>query len=537
MEIDTNNINIKHPVNCLGSWSGACTQKTRDAVATILQTENTEANDDFDYVAYYRDQKETAKKLNKYFEDKWIKRLCWLPYNLEPNNITIYYGDNPWEKTIITHSGDPVHFFREKNWELEEVVFFPDEIVTEELTSIFEVWDYLCAHAWWVNEWQYTRYYIDKDGNCIQQLWEQTWKERFFLNPYLWAYEFHKKIWENSEICTIFNKKMEKIAEFEKNWEERYDVEYCNEDVCLCYLEKKEQWLDARGKPIVKIERRYNVFKENQIIKEWKRADLEKDLKWEDYMSNYFQKQEEIENNIKQKKERENTPLENRFKDISYCEIVYDNDDKSELSIKSVREKILYQLSDVDKISFDGTSLHVEYKDKWKGYIEIDGFNSDSNVLIIRSITQSIETRKATLINKSTWGKIEFNWFEWDSVYREWKIIKVYYDGDEAKIYDENLNFLWYYSEKGLNLNYKEKSDDYWILCIKWEDWMDYIVSAKEGKIVTSYCKIYDNRGHRKPWYIDYEKDWKIYLIVSVVWKWYTQVKIEKITNEFRKPD
>jgi len=530
MEIETNNINGEHPVSSLGSWLKASTQATRKGLTTTLQTENNEANDDFDYVAYYKDQKETAKKLDKYFEDKWIKRLCWLAYHIQPNEITIYYSGEPWEKTIIFNSpSDPSRFFKEINWELEELVFFSDEIAAKKHTSIYEVWDYLCAHAWWVNEWQYTNYYIDKDGNRIQQLGEQTWKERFSVNPYFWAYEFHKKIWENSEICTIFNKKMEKIAEFEKKWGERFNVEYCNGDVCLCYLEKKEEWLDARGKPTVKIEKRYNVFKQNKIINEWKRANLEKDLKWEVYMSDYFKKQEEIKSNIKQQKERENIPLEKRFKDISHCEIVYENDDKSELTIRSITGKELYHLSDVDKINFYGTSLHVEYKDKWNGYIEIDGFDSDSNVLIIRSITQSIETRKATLINKSTWEKIEFNWYEWDGAKRLWKIIKVFHEEtDRTKIYDENLKFLWYNNEWRMDLNCKDECSDHWILCIEWEDWKDYIVSAKEGKIVTSYYKIRDNMGHRTPRYNSYEKDWKIYLIVSAPWKWYTQVKVEK---------
>ena len=531
MEIETNNINGEHPVSSLGSWLKASTQATRKSLTTTLQAENKEANDDFDYVAYYKEQKETAKKLDKYFEDKWIKRLCWLAYHIQPNEITIYYNDQPWEKIIIFNSlSDPSRFFKEINWELEELVFFSDEIATKKHTSIYEVWDYLCAHAWWVNEWQYTNYYIDKNGNRIQQLGEQTWKERFSLNPYFWAYEFHKKIWENSEICTIFNKKMEKIAEFEKKWGERFNVEYCNGDVCLCYLEKKEEWLDARGKPTVKIEKRYNVFKQNKIINEWKRANLEKDLKWEVYMSDYFKKQEEIKSNIKQQKERENIPLEKRFKDISHCEIVYENDDKSELTIRSITGQELYHLSDVDKINFYGTSLHVEYKDKWNGYIEIDGFDSDSNVLIIRSITQSIETRKATLINKNTWEKIEFNWYEWDGAKRLWKIISVFHEEtDRAKIYDENLKFLWYNNEWRMDLNCKDECSDHWILCIEWEDWKDYIVSAKEGKIVTSYLKIPDNREHRMPWYNIYKKDWKIYLIVSVSWKWLTQVKIEQL--------
>jgi hypothetical protein len=79
-----------------------------------------------------------------------------------------------------------------------------------------------------------------------------------------------------------------------------------------------------------------------------------------------------------------------------------------------------------------------------------------------------------------------------------------------------------------MDLNCKDECSDHWILCIEWEDWKDYIVSAKEGKIVTSYYKIRDNMGHRTPWYNIYEKDWKIYLIVSVPWKWYTQVKVEK---------
>lgn len=522
MGIETKNINGERPVSSLGSWSEACTQTTRGAVATTLQMGNTEANDDFDYVAYYKDQKETAKKLDKYFEDKWIKRLCWLAYHIQPNEITIYYSGKPWEKTIIFNTpSDPSRFFKEINWELEEVVFFPDEIVTEKYTSIYEIWDYLCVHAWWVNEWQYTKYYIDKDGNRIQQLGEQTWKEMFSLNPYFWAYEFHKKTWENSEICAIFNKKMEKIAEFEKKWGERYDVEYCNGDVCLCYLEKKEEWLDAKGKPTVKIERRYNVFKENQIIKEWKRSDLEKDLKWEDYMSDYFKKQEDLENNIKQKEEREKVPLESRFKDISHCEIVYENDDKSELTIRSDTWQILYHLSDVDKIEFHGDALHVKYKDKWKE--EIKGFDTDSNVLIIKSTT------KVILINKSTWEKTEFNWYEWDGAERLWKIIRVFHEeADRAKIFDENLKFLWYNNEWRMDLNCKDKCSDHWILCIEWEDWKDYIVSAKEGKIVTSYIKIPDNREHRMPWYNIYEKDWKIYLIVSVSWKWHTQVKIEQ---------
>ena len=522
MGIETKNINGERPVSSLGSWSEACTQTTRGAVATALQMGNTEANDDFDYVAYYKDQKETAKKLDKYFEDKWIKRLCWLAYHIQPNEITIYYSGKPWEKTIIFNTpSDPSRFFKEINWELEEVVFFPDEIVTEKYTSIYEIWDYLCVHAWWVNEWQYTKYYIDKDGNRIQQLGEQTWKEMFSLNPYFWAYEFHKKTWENSEICAIFNKKMEKIAEFEKKWGERYDVEYCNGDVCLCYLEKKEEWLDAKGKPTVKIERRYNVFKQNQIIKEWKRSDLEKDLKWEDYMSDYFKKQEDLENYIKQKEEREKVPLESRFKDISHCEIVYENDDKSELTIRSDTWQILYHLSDVDKIEFHGDALHVKYKDKWKE--EIKGFDTDSNVLIIKSTT------KVILINKSTWEKTEFNWYEWDGAERLWKIIRVFHEeADRAKIFDENLKFLWYNNEWRMDLNCKDKCSDHWILCIEWEDWKDYIVSAKEGKIVTSYIKIPDNRGHRMPWYNIYEKDWKIYLIVSVSWKWHTQVKIEQ---------
>jgi hypothetical protein len=203
--------------------------------------------------------------------------------------------------------------------------------------------------------------------------------------------------------------------------------------------------------------------------------------------------------------------------DKNHCKIVYKDDKKTAIAIENDKWETLFELSNIKKFSYHDENT-LRYITDTSDRIEIQDWQSDSNILFIRVANSEGIIQKSIFINKTTWEKKEFEGYEWYYSFLRWKWAEVFINGsDDAKIFDDNLNYLWLRDNEEYNL---------WFITITKEENRDkkhYIVSKKTGKIVTRYLK---RVWTSLPYYNYYQEGDKTYLIVSVPDKWVCQVEI-----------
>lgn len=489
----------------------------KETTETDVDETNLEDNDslvqtNWEYVKLWREQKDIANEITEYFEQKGITHKDWGKIYIIPETVE-FDGDLIHVNYIRNH-----YFFKKENWQLKEIPLIPDKMIGNcKIRYVSKVWDYYRVELCFLDEnWRVKKdekwwdiasyYYIDKDGKYIPELWVQTGKDNFYVNRFL-CYEYNQKKWEDKMLRTIFNKNMEKIAEFEDMPEEskrNYNIKYCDDDTCICYDRKDPQNPE------------YVIFDKTGIVWRW----TEDSLKWNEYMQRFLkivedEKQLQAEHEAERKRIN-SIPMEERFMDINHCKIVYDNDDKTAISILNDKWDVLYKLWNIETVSYNYDTPYIHTK-QWDN-IEIKDWNRKDNVLFIQIRNYTQNTTKSIFINKTTWEKKEFEWFRWEYSFREWKLIKVFFTGDKAEVFDDELNYLWVYDID---------QRDVWFPSVKKEEnWVTkyYIVSETTGKILTEYER--HPIGWNRACFNRYEKNWKTYLIVFVPGKWLAQVEL-----------
>lgn len=487
----------------------ATTEKSKNSITESLDDDNELVKADWEFINLWKRQQDVAKKIEDYYKERGIKNEFWHVISIHPRTIH-FDGDSIFVDDMWNN-----HLFKQVNWEIKEIPLLKDKMYGNcKIRSIDKIWDYYAVNLcfldadWWVtknHKWEENSLYfiIDKDGNYLSGLREQTWKENFSLGRF-WEYTFEQNLWKDEVICTIFNKNMEKIARYEDEKQGRnkkYTV-YCDDKVCII----KE--------PRTSI---YTVFSENQIVWKW----TEKDLKWNEYMQDFWKMKEQENLQIKKSNEKRNrmrsTPFEERYMDKNHCKIVYKDDKKTAIAIENDKWETLFELSNIKKFSYHDENT-LRYITDTSDRIEIQDWQSDSNILFIRVANSEGIIQKSIFINKTTWEKKEFEGYEWYYSFLRWKWAEVFINGsDDAKIFDDNLNYLWLRDNEEYNL---------WFITITKEENRDkkhYIVSKKTGKIVTRYLK---RVWTSLPYYNYYQEGDKTYLIVSVPDKWVCQVEI-----------
>ena len=487
----------------------ATAEKSDGTVTENLDDDNELVKSDWEFIDLWRKQQDIAKKIEDYYKERGIKNEFWHIISIHPKTI-IFDGDSIFVDDLWNS-----HLFKQVNWEIKEIPLLKDKMYGNcKIRHIYKIWDYYAVNLcfldadWWIKEnhkWEKSSLYfiIDKDGNYLPGLREQKWDEKFSLGRF-WEYTFEQDLWNNEVICTIFNKNMEKIARYEDEKQGRnkkYTV-YCDDKVCVI----KEPWTSI-----------YTVFSENQIVWKW----TKKDLQWNEYMQNLWE-MEELENlQIKKSNEKRDrirsTPFEKRYMDKNHCKIVYKDDKKTAIAIENDKWETLFELPNIKEISYYDENAPMFFTNTSER-IEIENWQSDNNVLFIRVIDSEWIIQKSIFINKTTWEKKEFEEYEWYYSFLRWKWSEVFINGsDDAKVFDDDLNYLWLRDNEEYNL---------WFITItKEENWdkKHYIVSKKTGKIVTRYLK---RVWTHLPYFNYYIEGDKTYLIVSVPGKWVCQVEV-----------
>lgn len=488
-----------------------------DSLNQPIKQEKVETVDDqTDFVELYEQQLKARDLINEYYTENKIKHPSWHINSVKAQEIRVYSDETSWEKLIKTNSPfDYCHLFIEKGWSIEEIAFSDKIRENEKIHLIYEVWKYLCIEV--VDQTKKTSkyYYINKKGQYIPELWDQTWEYTLCENRF-GGYQYEKEISKGKKSCIIYNKNMQKIASFEDGDKWTYRVTYCDDNICVCSLENN--WTKS-----------YVVFKEGNIIHEWELKDIEKDLEWINYMKNYFDYQNEkkvtLKHDLEEYKQRNSLPLEERYKDINNCEIIYNNDENSDISIINNEGKTLYQFWDIEERKYSNENTPTFYRNNWKEIIEIKNRKTDNNMLFIQINNRDENTTQSIFINKKTWDINKFNWVEWRYSFMEGKLIKIYHnEKEDATVYDDNFNCLWVIHNEGS----EDHNDWYYVVKEEKKGWESdsnyYIVSIKEWKKL-SKCYPVDWNWR---FYADrYVKNWKTYLVVYS-WNWKTQVEIEK---------
>ena len=468
----------------------------------VQSDQKVEANEseklDWEYVQLWKKQQSTAKEIEEYFEQNKITEDGWIKKYVTPQSVEF-----DWDLIKINHLRDN-HFFKRENWQIKEIPIIPDKIYGDSaIRSVYKVWDYYRVELCFLNKYGRVKdnaifnYIIDKDGNYIPELWQQTWKEKIYLNGF-WCYVYDKESTDNKQILRcVYNSKMEKIAEFvdEKDTEyQKYRIQYCDDNFCICY------------KAIRSANPEYIIFDRTGVVWEWTKSDLQ----WNEYMQKYKKIEEEKEINaqkFREERARVNAiPFEERFMEKNHCKIVYNNDEKTDVSICNDKWDLLYNFWDV--VGHDFNDNRPEFYTKQGDTIRLNNWSTDNNVLFIEVIKYNRgmgnSKKKSLFIDKTTWDKKEFEWFQWEYSSQFWKLAEVCYTWEDAEIYDESLNLLW---------NRLRSNSDFYAVS-RQENWevKSYLYSQKTWKVV---CEIDWTKWSRVIKNVYEDKGWKSHYIVE----------------------
>lgn len=393
-----------------------------------------------EYLKLYERQNQVAEAL----------RNWWAEHNIKDKHGNNPYFANPWclsfdDDVIVLNSLRNVHFIKDNNWSFEEIPLLADKLRYNDtaIREVYKVWDYylvdLChlSHGHGILQdanWKdmISRYVVNKKWKCPIELWDQNGDIQFFINQ-RWKYEVTKwwkwdKVWH-----TIYDKNMEKIAEFEDvKWlpsQQKYNVEYCDDEVCICT--KREHGPSQE----------YAIFDKNWLVVEGTRHGLDLIL----YKDNF----EKYLNEKKEKEERDRAaytklihiPFEERYMSKNHCKIVYNNDEQTDISINNDKSELLYHLWEVTDKHFDESVLEFTSKE-WE-QVRINNRKKDNNILFIEITNYKKNTKKSIFVDKTTWEKKEFDGFKWENSSLNWKLIEVFVTGNKSEIYDDHLNLLW----------------------------------------------------------------------------------------------
>ena len=429
---------------------------------------------DWEYLQLWNKQNEVAKKIESYFVENWIMDNGGYPIRISPKNIE-FDGD-----TIIVNNTWENYFFKLKNGQLEEIPLISDKIVANtKIRNVYKVWNCYKVELCFLNGNWWDRilyYYINKDWEYVPEFGEQTWNENFYKSGF-WSYECDVDIPNSNKIVRkIYNEKMVKLAEFEDEKEiaaQKYVVQYCDDDCCIFWIRKDSVYPE------------YMICDKTWKLWEWKISDLQRI----EYVKRFQKILDQNEDARKKYMKFNSIPFEERFMEKNHCKIIYNNDEKTDVSICNDKWDLLYNFWDV--VGHDFNENRPEFYTKQGDTIRLNNWSTDNNVLFIEVIKYNRgmgnSKKKSLFIDKITWDKKEFEWFQWEYSFQFWKLAEVYYTWEDAEIYDESLNLLWNRLRSDSNL---------------------YAVSRQESWEVKTY--LYS----QKTWKVVCEIDWTKWLLV-----------------------
>ena len=234
-------------------------------------------------------------------------------------------------------------------------------------------------------------------------------------------YEWNKNI---ESKLTIFDKNFDVLFTIENS--QQYWIQYCDEEICICQ-DKMEYF-----------PKKYIILSKTWIIAQW----TEDELKWNEHMQKYLEieelRQKRRKENDDKKREKRRLPFGERFKEINHC-VMSLNEKRDIATIQNEEWKTLYEIKDI--LDFYEDDYRPEFRTRdWN--FRITERDKDSWVLCIHKYIWGY-AKKSIFINKTTWEKLEFEWFKWENSILQWRLIEVFINWYNSEIYDENLNKLW----------------------------------------------------------------------------------------------
>lgn len=432
------------------------TENTKiELVESLVNEEGRETMDKhWEYLELYQKQNEVAQQLEKRAEENNLKDRDWSKLFFSPellkfdDDIVVY---SAWIPSVQPY------LFRMKNWTFEEIPLLPEKIhydgengVICRNIRIVKNWVYsvelvhMKNHRveqrwgrWDVYLWDYTEsYFIDKSWKILEQIWQlwdfvkedgiyskhnRQYASLWFRQTELSKYDLNWKL--QSKSLTIFDKDLHELFTIENS--QQYRVQYCDDEICIC-------------QDIYSPTKKYTIVDKTWIIAQW----TVDELKSNEHMQKFLEREE-----IRQQKQKENEdkiretrrlPFGERFKEINHCILSF-NEKGDIATIKNDKWETLYEITDV--LDFYENDYSPEFRTRnWN--LEISERDKDSNILFMKKYEWGYQ-KKSIFINKTTWEKLELDWFKWIYSSLSWKLIEVFVNWNDSEIYDENLNKLW----------------------------------------------------------------------------------------------
>jgi hypothetical protein len=177
------------------------------------------------------------------------------------------------------------------------------------------------------------------------------------------------------------------------------------------------------------------------------------------------------------------------------------NEKRDIATIQNEEWKTLYEIKDI--LDFYEDDYKPEFRTRdWN--FRITERDKDSRVLCIHKYVRGY-AKKSIFINKATWEKLEFEWYKWENLILQWRLIEVFVNWYDSEIYDENLDKLWMRLWSG-----------YWL----------YAVARQENWGIRSY--LYDSNTWKELFEIDGESGSNIIKRTYEDEKWQYHLIIEK---------
>ena len=422
---------------------------------------------DWEYLKLYERQNETKKQLEERAEKNNIKDRDWYKLSFHPECLS--FDDDMIIYNTWMPSNQP-HLFKKRDWIFEEIPLLPekvcpidmqwnwiiprnirkvkDGIYCVELVHLKNKWVEQRWGKWDIYLWDYSEsYYIDKTWKVLEQIWK-LWD--FVTNDGIYS----KHNWENlwwfrqtdvkkynhdwklqSKEWIIFDKNFEKLFTIENS--HRYAMQYCDDQACICQ--------DIRTYD----PKKYVIIGKTWIIAQWTEEDLKSNESMQKFLEREEERQKKQKENEDKKREKRRLPFGERFKEINHCIISLKDKPKimwlfpqqvKSATIQNDQWKILYEIPEVLAFYEDDNRPEFNTND-WN--LRISEWNKDSGVLCIYKYVWGY-VRESIFINKTTWEKLEFDWYKWENASLQWRLIDVPVNSSDSEIYDENLNKLWF---------------------------------------------------------------------------------------------
>lgn len=414
----------------------------RNALTGALTIES--PDNKWEYLELYERQNKVAKQLNQRAKendkkDRNWRDLIFKPENLDFDGNMVIYSEwipfrQPYLFSIENESFKEIPILSEKTYLNEHWNWVIPVSIEKIQDGVYEVsLKYIRDHE--VLDY-YESYYIDKSWKILETVWK-IWKfkdangnicsnyckENHWWFKYTEFTNYDSKWEKKSQTCTIFDENFNVLHTIENS--QLYHMKYCDAAACILEFIKNN-----------------NNQQKYIIMVNWK-SNLKKNEYMDKFLAEEAKNEHEWEKENSERRARNEMPFEERFKDINHC-IILQNNEEHKLTITNDKEgedkKTLIEINDFMVLNEDNNAPSIVTKD-W--YFIIENRNEDSDILFLKKYDKEGFAKKSVFINKNTWEKMEFDWFEWKNSFLRWKLIQVMYTWSDSEIYDEKLEKIW----------------------------------------------------------------------------------------------